>query len=709
MELDPQMFDTYKRYKAGTSKVMAWLASKLPESMQDRFSDGSTATSTVPKEPDHDLKPGKHIGDLCNRFAFLEIEEPTSWTSTAVSNKTNKPIYGYEIKKTEEDTSFAIYCLFKDLTDIRQYVRQTWAEYREHCITFTTAALVSNTAIALFRRLTREFVSEFPQFEDHGAIIKYCSPTPHDKDSQDFAIYTGGGVGLSSRTLFCHLTYEFLKNFFMAAKAPFYQEIQGVSFRLSQEEEMVFKCLSLLGLLAMGTKGDFYNDQLIHGLYTLKTENPGKKIYTWVVLAVQLLVDVHQVTGQRLEQCFQEARELQKWMSTTVRQSLQFNQTNDFVKLNSKSILSLEKRIDSVLKEDFMQNMLLSTLGDRAGQHFWGEFYLLRNHPMLLGLIVQSFLGEIHEIGITMSGDQGAILTTVHLYNALQRLGTISKNLVWTDVEKLISWQGPSLIFVGDRPENPRDCLVRHALAIGISVTALSRDQQGRPAARLAKNKKQPKLPLSPGKLRKLKLMSTYFWLQNEEYKTKGRSKGKRWILTRAATEPLVMLEMLVAKVLKEETVTTTRSNSKRPTHPKLDPLDMIRVFKDRLKSEEEIPLFDLLALNRRCVELLRKFQKICLDQSPLDYPVELYGGDGKLWTCVTGMMEGELGREHQQPTRVLEASSLVKELIENFGEEEYGKAKSRCFITGDCNEKVAEPFPTHDVPLLSERFILPT
>ncbi|CAG8980555.1 hypothetical protein HYALB_00002552 [Hymenoscyphus albidus] len=281
MELDPQMIDIYKRYKAGTSKVMAWLASKTPESMQDRFSNGSasssggrfkgkerakhkakseklsiavanipiiskviastaktsvpddiiqtledvivarsacnkfyesqdfanqstnlsnqkhryliqilsetlallkplsrsTATSTVPKEPDHDLKSGKHIGDLCNRFGFLEIEEPTSWTSTAVSNKSNKPIHDYEIKKTEEDTSFAIYCLFKDLTDIRHYIRQTWAEYREHCITFTTAASVTNTAIALFRRLTREFVSEFPQFEDHGAIIN-TAPRP---------------------------------------------------------------------------------------------------------------------------------------------------------------------------------------------------------------------------------------------------------------------------------------------------------------------------------------------------------------------------------------------------------------------------------------------------------------------------------------------------------------------------------------------------
>jgi hypothetical protein len=68
------------------------------------------------------------VVDVGNLFEYLDIEEPTEWTSSALSPKAVKAISTYELELTDEDISFAIFCLLKDLTDIRHYVRQTVSE-----------------------------------------------------------------------------------------------------------------------------------------------------------------------------------------------------------------------------------------------------------------------------------------------------------------------------------------------------------------------------------------------------------------------------------------------------------------------------------------------------------------------------------------------------------------------------------------------------
>ena len=245
-----------------------------------------------------------------------------------------------------------------------------------------------NTAISIFRRLNEEFIAEFPDFDDHGAIIEYlydgyCDPN-YDKHFQDFATYTGPNFKVSSKIFFCDHTYELLCWFFMGAELPFYLEDQDSGLRLTQDEKTLLKCLSLFGLIASQTEGNFYNDQLIRGLHLLKTNNSEKKVYTWVVFAVQLFVDTRRVVGNELVPCLQEAHELQKWMSAALEQCLLFGQTNnvnDFYKVNIDMLHQAKKQIDVVLKEDFVQRLLDEIMGDRAARYSWGAFYLFRNHP----------------------------------------------------------------------------------------------------------------------------------------------------------------------------------------------------------------------------------------------------------------------------------------------------------------------------------------
>jgi hypothetical protein len=97
----------------------------------------------------------------------------------------------------------------------------------------------------------------------------------------------------------------------------------------------------------------------------------------------------------------------------------------------------------------------------------------------------------------------------------------------------------------------------------------------------------------------------------------------------------------------------------------------MIAIFKDCLKTEEQISRFDLFALNQRYIQLLREIQNICLNQSPLDYPEEEWGSNRNLNEIISHMLAGELGLEHYQPTKFTKASFMTQKLIKAKGDSE--------------------------------------
>ncbi|PMD30202.1 hypothetical protein L207DRAFT_592660 [Hyaloscypha variabilis F] len=548
------------------------------------LSKGSDPMNGTNRVRENDSMEG--VAGLRNLFQYLEVEDPIEWTSSTLPSdkKSSKALCRYELEPTDEDISFAIFCLLKDLTDIRHYVRQTWAEYREHRIALTTAALTMNTVISVFRRLNEEFLVNFPQFDDHGAI--------------------------TSKVFFCDLTYEILALFFMQAELAFYQQeaVRARGFPLSDDEEALYKCLSLFGLANTQFEGDFFTtrDQVILALHIARKD---KVLYTWVVFAVQLFVDTRRILGKELKRCFDETQEVRKWMVTTLDQCLlhgQTNTVNDYHKTNAGRLQEVKKSIKLLLEYDLMQEIADEYLDARSALYAWGSFYLFRNHPMLLGLLTQYFLTKIHELRIGLGGDQAAIITSIHLYNACQQSRYLSESLEWTDLERLIELQDPSWIFVGDRPKLPGKCFSHYNL-MGVSATAFSKNRHGKSTMRLNRN---VSLPIAQKKNRRLKHMSTYFALMYV-FNQHAKPGTARWSLTRAADDPLVMLEKLVERDLaaSNDAAAGITNDSRKPlaTRPKVHPLKMISILKNSLKSEEEIFRFDLVTLNQRCVEMLRK------------------------------------------------------------------------------------------------------
>jgi hypothetical protein len=372
------------------------------------------------------------IAELANIFEYLEVEDPAEWTSDALLMKTSSSSIinsTYQLEPSDEELSFAIFCFLKDLTDIRHYVRQAWAEYREKQIAFTTAAVTMNTAIALFHRLYDDFVRDFPQFDDHGKIInfiytRYCDP--NNERGKDFATYSTSEFRVPSKVFFCDQTFEWLTEFFIesGAEMPFYQP----NARITKDEEVLLKCLSLFGFLSTKYMDIYPEDQLIKAIAILRQD---KKVYTWVVFAVQLFIDTRRVVGQELQRCMKEFRHLHEWMSTTIKKSLDFGKTN---RVNywyvhfSDEVEKRRKALEMLCLEDFIQLEMEDAFEERISLYQWGPFFLYRNHPMLLGLLTQRNLENLYITGIALGGDQGSIMTAIHLYNSAQQSGLMEKS-----------------------------------------------------------------------------------------------------------------------------------------------------------------------------------------------------------------------------------------------------------------------------------------
>jgi hypothetical protein len=119
-----------------------------------------------------------NIGELENRFAALEVEEPADVVggSPAINANTQlSTVYDLESPQTKSDLDqeklFAIYCLFDDLERLRTHLTQLWMDYKEKRVDLVTAAATTNTAFQLAIRTQNEMLAIYPDCVDYQSIL----------------------------------------------------------------------------------------------------------------------------------------------------------------------------------------------------------------------------------------------------------------------------------------------------------------------------------------------------------------------------------------------------------------------------------------------------------------------------------------------------------------------------------------------------------
>ena len=147
---------------------------------------------------------------------------------------------------------------------------------------------------------------------------------------------------------------------------------------------------------------------------------------------------------------------------------------------------------------------------------------------------------------------------------------------------------------------------------------------------------------------------------------------------TRATEDPLVMLEMLVAKCLGAAMGSAPKRHKASSQH-RMPPLKTFSIFRDQLKSEEICLRFDLLTLDERCIRLPHPEQSSLLSRWPFTYLEEHFGVVYGLGICFLQMLLNL--DEGGGFNGFYELCLKVKRTLTTEGDMEYKQALSRCFV----------------------------
>lgn len=137
--------------------------------LQPCFAESATKAAKV---PDTDSET---IEEITNRFASLEVEEPTEETGEPEYQSSNtsqeRVVYDVEPPKTKQDIAsekiFSLYCLFDDLQKLRLFVAELWIELSVSDTTLIEAAIVTNAAFQLAIRTQDDILAQHPECADY--------------------------------------------------------------------------------------------------------------------------------------------------------------------------------------------------------------------------------------------------------------------------------------------------------------------------------------------------------------------------------------------------------------------------------------------------------------------------------------------------------------------------------------------------------------
>ena len=114
--------------------------------------------------------------DLEDRFPDLHLTDANSDKTPASEDiavpETIKTEGDYAVEPTKEDAEFAFFCMMKDITDIRFFVRRTWRKHKAGLITLETAAMTMNAAIQIVEHLNMTFLESFPKQPEFEHIVE---------------------------------------------------------------------------------------------------------------------------------------------------------------------------------------------------------------------------------------------------------------------------------------------------------------------------------------------------------------------------------------------------------------------------------------------------------------------------------------------------------------------------------------------------------
>lgn len=155
-----------------------------------------------------------------------------------------------------------------------------------------------------------------------------------------------------------------------------------------------------------------------------------QEVSLWLVLALQVQLDVHYMLLQATSRGFTELAATSKQTITTLESYLSFSknmQLDSWATQNNKTMELVILECTMFIEQDFLDTAR-EVIYDNAGLTRTGDFVLLKRNPVLCGMVMFRLNILIHELGIVVANAWGAVPCILHLVGHVPFLSNISRS-----------------------------------------------------------------------------------------------------------------------------------------------------------------------------------------------------------------------------------------------------------------------------------------
>ncbi|CAK1366228.1 unnamed protein product [Cercospora beticola] len=435
--------------------------------------------------------------DLPNTFSALTVEEPTSEGTAPPElpeQRANVDV-SYEPEADDFDNAFAVFSFFEDLNSIREFISGVWVDYANGQLDLMSAAVTTDTGFRMIKDSCEALIDSPAFIEIRDSDVWDRLPWNGNRDYMIAVAFLAehfGGESEALREWTCGNANNMLSSFaqiLTSRKVPVlkpdhygvYKPEQDRS-AMSLEEQDQEDLIITMNLLQEFTKLSRAHvdlpveDELTRGIRLMTDTCDARQLPMFAGFAFQILLDIHNSLRNHVLQAHcdlqNHARRIVGIMDDYLRLSKN-RRIDTWAPTNDEVLRMIKETANFWVLDDIMTNLPLPV---PEGAPKMPSFYLLKNHPVLAGLLLFHLNLRVQDAGISLCNAWGSVLYPAHLYNACQQSAGLTAP--WRDIEYMIETHSAKRLFVGAPPSEPSDYLKRFVLALGGSAATFARNRR---------------------------------------------------------------------------------------------------------------------------------------------------------------------------------------------------------------------------------------
>ncbi|KAF3189616.1 hypothetical protein TWF225_002757 [Orbilia oligospora] len=600
------------------------------ESALERLSSSVTGavrepTKQTPKAMKGEVSIGQQIPDLLEHLALddndnddgLNIKDygKDDTPKMTVQPQTFEIEDEYELELPE--SFFMAFCLLDDLNTLRDFIKETWTEYKDGMIDAMTAAVTTNSAVILGKEMIDDVFSKIDRtyFPDSQSISttmyklrclldnvpsdasRRRANEPFDLETLDTADWA-----LATATILLQSFIPVLQ----PGHCPFYRKghfgpvdtskpytKRSNEQKFQSDREAVLDILGEFVFLVRVKNVMWLKDEITETMMDMMVS---KKVTLPHAFCIQIFLDVGNVLEPKKSAPFNDLRMTSlraKKSLTSLLASIKTHPCASWPKSMTEQTQGILEFIETHLLKD-----VWIPLKEKSAPGFkHAEFHLFKENPVLSGLTMYDLNLNLQDIGLTTINTWKSVFPILHLYNLLEHAREVP-TLDWKDLDLFLKFHDEKTIFVGGRPVGIEDSFKRFLLFWGMPATFVSKVVNG--ATKPENNSRLRQVVGTPRAIAPTTVLATAFHVALVE--------------DRKASFSLAIVEKVLEYLDSvPDSTTSTPTNAfhilkrKWKSTKTLTPLQLLATLRSNLATEEPRLLFNYIGLHERCIEFYEK------------------------------------------------------------------------------------------------------